>query len=122
MGNKGGKNKKPAPVQKPSHDEWPGVPSRKPAPLAPKTPSLTDKDLEFLSSQTGQPRESIKEIFEQFMANNPDGKLDRKEFVVLYSKLRPESPDQLDEISGFVFRAFDSDRNGTIDFSEFMVF
>ena len=74
-----------------------------------------------MTSQTGLPRADIKNIFDQFNANNPDGKLDKKEFVRLYDLLRPEPPELLDEISEFVFRAFDSDKNGSISFNEFIV-
>lgn len=84
-------------------------------------PKLSDSDYAFLSSQTGQSKDEIKKIFDAFMANNPDGRLDRREFVTLYTKLRPENPDQLDEISQFVYRAFDQDKSGYIDFNEFMV-
>ena len=55
------------------------------------------------------------------MANNPDGKLDKNEFIRLYDKLRPEAPELLDEISIYIFRAFDSDHNGFISFNEFMI-
>jgi len=46
---------------------------------------------------------------------------DKKEFVSLYDKLRPEPADKLNEISEFVFRAFDSDKNGYLSFTEFIV-
>lgn len=139
MGSKGSKNKKGTPQKPPSHTEWPGAPSR-PYPgtttggagygsggyggagyVAPGYPRLTEADYTFLMNQTGQSRHQIQQIFDTFMANNPDGRLDRREFVTLYTKLRPEDPNKLDEISNFVFRAFDQDRSGFIDFNEFMV-
>ena len=46
------------------------------------------------------------------MANNPDGQLNRKEFIKLYSSLRYESPELLDEISELIFKAFDADKSG----------
>ena len=46
------------------------------------------------------------------MVGNPDGQLDRKEFVKLYSSLRYESPELLDEITEFIFKAFDADKSG----------
>jgi Ca2+-binding EF-hand superfamily protein len=86
-----------------------------------KTPELTEEDFNFLTAQTGQTRNDIKYIFDKFMLNNTDFKLDKVEFVKLYISLRPESPESLDEISEFVFRAFDKDKSGSIDFNEFMI-
>ena len=86
-----------------------------------KPPTLKSSDIKFLTKQTGLDQAAIKATFEKFMANNPDGQLDRKEFVRLYDELRPESMDRLDEISQYVFRAFDKDNNGTISFNEFLV-
>jgi Ca2+-binding EF-hand superfamily protein len=60
-------------------------------------------------------------MHEQFMRNNPDGNLDKTEFVRLYITLEPEEPSKLDEIAVNVFKAFDKDNNGTINFNEFMV-
>ncbi|CAF0713655.1 unnamed protein product [Brachionus calyciflorus] len=112
MGNKGGKNKPTA---------GSGSGSTKPVVIPPKNPELTEADYGFLTAQTGLSRAEIKNVFDQFMANNPDAKLDRKEFVRLYDLLRPEPPELMDEISEFVFRAFDSDKNGFINFNEFMI-
>ena len=77
-----------------------------------KKTELTKKEIEFLTQQTGLSQGDIKQVFDKFNANNPDQLLDRKEFVRLYDELRPEPPELLDEISQYVFRAFDSDRNG----------
>ena len=113
MGNKGGKNKPAAGGS--------GTPAQKPVFIPPKNPELTETDYNFLTAQTGLSRAEIKNIFDQFMANNPDAKLDKKEFIRLYDVLRPEPPELMDEISEFVFRAFDSDKNGFINFNEFMI-
>ena len=82
---------------------------------------LTEKDYKFLTAQTSLSKEEIKQILDKFNKNNPDGNLDRAEFVRLYQTLRSESPELLDEISQSVFAAFDKDRNSSISFSEFLV-
>ena len=101
MGNKGAKSDSASAAKKPA--------------------TLTKKDYEFLIQATGSKKEEIDVIFREFNANNPDGKLDKNEFIRLYDKLRPEPPELLDEISTYIFRAFDSDHNGFISFNEFMI-
>jgi Ca2+-binding EF-hand superfamily protein len=108
MGNKGSKKKPSAAGE------------TKPIVLPPKN-GLNDKDFAFLTSQTDLSKADIQNIYEQFKANNPDERLDRAEFIRLYDKLRPESQEAMDEISQFVFGAFDEDNNGYISFNEFLV-
>ena len=86
-----------------------------------KKQGLDSKDLKFLQEQTGMSQEQIKAFYSEFMANNPDGQLDRQEFIRLYAKFRSEPLDRIDEISQYVFRAFDADNNGQISFGEFLV-
>ena len=90
--------------------------------LAAKKPAkLSSKDVSFLAKQTGMSKEEITVFFEKFSENNPDGVLDKKEFVTIYEKLRSEPIDKIDEIAVHIFNAFDTDNNGTIGFSEFLV-
>jgi hypothetical protein len=127
MGNKGGKEESngKSPKEKPDKksdkkvDKKGAKPAptntssgsaavQKPSAVPIKSSDLTDADYQFLISQTGLPKDDIKTLFDKFMSNNPDSKLDKKEFVQLYTQLRPENDQNLDEISEFVFRAFDS--------------
>lgn len=114
MGNKVEKKKK----TKSSHDAWPGISSR--SKLSSRD-VLTQRDIDFLTSQTGRSEDEIKDIFDEFIVNNPDGQLNQDQFTQLYTRLRPEPTEMLEKISKFVFRAFDLDHNGSIDFNEFMV-
>ena len=111
MGGKGSKDK-------PGNQKGPS----KPVVVPPKSPTdLPEKDYTLLMSQTGLSREEIKAILDKFNANNPDGKLDKKEFARLYDELRPEPPELIDEIGNFVFKGFDKDNNGSINFNEFLM-
>ena len=115
MGNKGGKNKQPAAGKQPAGGYQPTFPP------TPSQPANNLGELDNLAMQTGFSRAEVKNIYDQFVANNPDGKLDKREFVAFYSKVRAEPVDRLDEMCEFVFRAFDTDNNGYLTFSEFMV-
>ena len=78
--------------------------------LPDKPLKLSSKDLKFLSEQTGLSKDQVEQTFSQFLANNPDGKLDVNEFNKLYSAFRNEPVANLDEIDDCVFRAFDQGR------------
>ena len=86
-----------------------------------KPAKLSNKDLNFLVKQTGQPKENIQTLFDKFHQNNADGVLDRKEFVNFYCELRSEPKEKVEEIAKCIFEGFDRDDNGYISFSEFMV-
>lgn len=48
------------------------------------------------------------------MLQNKSGQLDQDEFINLYSSLRYEPPDSLQKIAEFMFKAFDTDKNGNL--------
>ena len=82
---------------------------------------LCNKDITFLTKQTGMNKEEVLVFFEKFSANNPDGFLNKKEFIALYESLRPETMNLIDDLVEHIFKAFDADSNGKISFSEFLV-
>ena len=57
----------------------------------------------LIKNYLGLAKDQIDQIFADFNANNPDGKLNKQEFMRLYDKLRPEPIELLDEISNNVF-------------------
>jgi len=57
----------------------------------------------------------------QFFHDNPAGRLDRNGFRKFYCLLRREPPERLNDICDHVFRAFDIDRNGYVEFGEFLL-
>ena len=78
-----------------------GKNSKVPAKAATK---LSDKDIKFLSEKTGMSKDDINNIFAKFNQNNPDGKLDKAEFMKMYTALRNEPVSNLDEITNMIFR------------------
>ena len=82
-------------------------------------PELTEKDIEFLVNNTKKDKETIMEGYETFLENSPTGKVDRSQFAGLYKMLYPDGDP--DRFGDHVFRAFDTDGNGYIDFKEFML-
>ncbi|CAF2719028.1 unnamed protein product [Rotaria sp. Silwood2] len=83
--------------------------------------ALSERDIKFLCSQTGLSQDEIRTWHEKFFHDNPDGRLDRAEFRNFFRLLRQESPDRLENICDHVFRAFDVDGNGYVEFGEFLL-
>ncbi|CAF1016731.1 unnamed protein product [Rotaria magnacalcarata] len=86
-----------------------------------KQSELSDRDIQFLSSQTGLPADEVLEWHHKFFQDNPDGRLDRVQFGKFYRLLRNEPPERLNLISDHIFRAFDVDGNGYVEFGEFLL-
>ena len=61
----------------------------------------------------------LQEWHAGFLEDCPDGELTQEQFVEMYIKIFPGG--NADKFSQNVFRTFDTDKSGTIDFREFML-
>ncbi|CAF1089772.1 unnamed protein product [Brachionus calyciflorus] len=82
-------------------------------------PKLSEKEILFLLNRTNYDRSEIEEWFSEFMKDCPSGKLNKKYFLKQYKKFNPNSKPE--KLCDHVFRAFDQDKNGYIDFQEFLI-
>ncbi len=57
----------------------------------------------------------------KFFKDNPDGRLDRVGFRKFYRLLRNDPSDRINGMCDHVFRAFDADGNGYVEFGEFLL-
>ena len=80
---------------------------------------LSRQDVQFLKANTRYDEEVIHEWYAGFMADCPDGRLNKEAFLKIYSKCFPDGNPE--EFCDHVFRTFDSDKNGFIDFQEFLL-
>ena len=80
---------------------------------------LSKQDLNFLKVNTRYDEDTIQEWYNGFMTDCPEGKLNPNAFLKIYSKCFPTG--NAEEFCEHVFRTFDSDKNGFIDFKEFML-
>lgn len=84
-----------------------------------KQENISKDDLEFLLKNTHYNEKDILELYKGFMQDCPDGRLTPTKFLQMYQLFFPQG--NADQFCDYVFRCFDIDRNGLIDFKEFML-
>jgi len=84
-----------------------------------KTEALPKADLDWLVKHTKYNEDTIQEWYKGFRIDCPDGKLTASSFRKIYTKCFPSG--NVNEFCDHVFRTFDTDKNGFIDFKEFLL-
>ena len=82
-------------------------------------PVLREEDIASLSQSSGLDRTQVKEAFDSFIAEHPNGRMKPKEFTRMMSQALPKK--EASKMEKHVFRAYDTNNDGYIDFVEFMV-
>jgi hypothetical protein len=81
-------------------------------------------DVDRLAEASGLSRPEIEQHFSDYVkASGRDGVMDMKEFIQLYSNLptvRLQNKGSIKDQAIRIFRAFDRDHNGTLEFNEFL--
>ena len=80
---------------------------------------LDDETIDRLTANTNYTPEQIHHWHEAFLRDCPSGKLSPRQFKEVYKKFYPEH--EAEKYSTQVFRTFDTDNNGYIDFVEFLL-
>ena len=80
---------------------------------------LDSEAISELSGETVFVDDELKQAYIGFMNDYPDGKMTADQLKEVYKKLSPKS-DPSDFVE-YVFRSFDSNGDGTIDFKEFII-
>ena len=98
-------------------------------------PVLRDEDVKILTKSSGLSEQQVRETFNSFIVEHPDGKFDKKEFSAMMQKALPKKDAVKMEkhifrsksksagviFCKFLFRMYDTDGSGAIDFTEFMI-
>merc|ERR1719318_756425 len=84
-----------------------------------KIPKLSKEDQEYLRANTNYSVDTIIEWYKGFMEDCPDGKLTPHSFMHIYGNSFLTG--NAKEFCDHVFRTFDRDQNGFIDFKEFLL-
>jgi Ca2+-binding EF-hand superfamily protein len=80
---------------------------------------LTEDEVNLLLSNTSFTREEIYKWHQGFIHDCPKGQLDKKKFVDAYKAFYPQG--KADKFCNHVFKVFDFDNSGQIDFTEFLI-
>ncbi|CAF0787173.1 unnamed protein product [Brachionus calyciflorus] len=80
---------------------------------------LTEEEIQLLLNNTTFSREEIIKWHEGFIKDCPKGQLDKKKFIDAYQAFYPQG--KADKFCSHVFKVFDSDNSGQIDFTEFLI-
>ncbi|UJR21833.1 hypothetical protein I4U23_024907 [Adineta vaga] len=80
---------------------------------------LSKADLQFLEENTEFTREQITDWYEGFILDCPTGELTKKKFIQVYRQFFPNG--QAEAFCTHIFRTFDADNSGKIDFKEFLM-
>ena len=80
---------------------------------------LSGENLEFLKSYTSYDEATIKEMHKSFIIDCPTGQLTPDKFIDLYKMFIWRG--NAEQYCEHVFRTFDTDQNGVIDFEEFLL-
>nr|XP_027200165.1 calmodulin-like protein 12 [Dermatophagoides pteronyssinus] len=80
---------------------------------------LTDEDVQFLMKNTNYSEKEIRDWYKGFQVDCPEGKLSRDKFIEIYKVFfKGGNPEKFCQ---HVYRTFDEDGNGWIDFKEFLL-
>merc|ERR1712243_109993 len=82
-------------------------------------PVLREEDIAALSQSSGLDEVQIREAFDSFIAEHPNGRMKPKEFTKMMSQALPKK--DASKMEKHVFRAYDTNNDGYIDFVELMV-
>eukprot|EP00092_Neocalanus_flemingeri_P081649 GFUD01102035.1.p1 GENE.GFUD01102035.1~~GFUD01102035.1.p1 ORF type:complete len:196 (-),score=66.16 GFUD01102035.1:186-773(-) len=82
-------------------------------------PVLREEDIAALSKSSGLDEAQVKESFNAFVAEHPTGKMKPKDFREMMAKALPKK--DASKMEKHVFRIYDSNNDGVIDFTEFML-
>ena len=81
--------------------------------------NINPDDIVFLTENTQYNCRQVLEWFESFKREYPAGHLTQDQFVKMYSKFFPEGNSE--DFCKHVFRVFDMNKNGIIEFREFLL-
>jgi len=82
---------------------------------------LGQKDLEDIAETSGMDPSKIQQKFDDFVQAYPNGKISKKHFKKFMAQALPHISDKMEKLGNHIFRVYDLNNDGYIDFIEFLV-
>ena len=82
-------------------------------------PVLTEYDKDYIANQTSATRDEVTARYEEFLKTHPNGCISREEFSEMIRTCYPGT--ETEALEKHIFRMYDTNMDGYIDFKEFMV-
>ena len=83
-------------------------------------PVLTDQDLTDFIKSSGLDEVKVREAYKIFMSNHPNGTIERADFGQMVKTAYPIRSVDTAKMEKCLFRMYDANNDGVIDFTEFM--
>jgi len=80
---------------------------------------LTDQDIEFIAKNTAMTKAQVETQYQNFLKMHPDGRISKKSFHTMMKECYPGA--DTEKLEKHIFRMYDSNKDGHIDFREFMI-
>jgi len=82
-------------------------------------PELTEELCDSLVKSTRLPADQVKELFESFLEDHPDGKVTKEVFREMMKETHKDK--DISKMEGHMFRIYDTNNDGSIEFNEFLI-
>lgn len=73
---------------------------------------LTEEDRAALMEQSGYTESDVNEMFTEFLAQYPEGRMSREKFSELFIEMRPDEAHLAEEVCDNIFSCCDTDDDG----------
>jgi len=83
------------------------------------TKILTEEDIDFIAKNTAMDKTQVETQYQIFLKKHPDGRISRKSFHTMMKECYPGA--DTEKLERHIFRMYDSNKDGHIDFREFMI-
>jgi len=83
-----------------------------------KQSQLTPSDLNTLKQETHLTEKEIQDFYKEFKKTSPKGRIGKEEMIKLYKKVYPKGDPTA--VVEEMLRVYDTDKDGTVDFREFL--